>query len=108
MSSDNWSLGVLIYTLLEGANPFYFDGMDQTTLFNVVCKENPYPMTEGVSSQAKNLVHRLLEKEPSQRLGSFRPKDVTMHEWFSDLCFSDLRRKRVKAPWVPAPLTFEE
>jgi serine/threonine protein kinase len=108
LSSDYWSLGVLIYTLLEGANPFFFEGMDQKTLFHVICKDSYFPLSGRISTDARNLVDSLLEKDPSERLGSFGTEDILMHPWFSDLSMSKLRRKEVDAPWIPDSLALDD
>jgi serine/threonine protein kinase len=108
LSSDYWSLRVLIYTLLEGANPFFFKGMDQNTPFHVVCKDSYYPLSERILTDARNLVDRLLEKYPSsKRLGSFRTKDILMHLWFSSLSMSKLCQKEVDALWIPDALALD-
>jgi hypothetical protein len=95
--------------LLEGANPFFYKGMDQKTLFPMVCKDSYYPLSERNLTDARNLVDRLLEKEdPSKHLGSFHTKDILMHPWFSDnLSMWKLRKKEVDAPWIPDALALD-
>jgi serine/threonine protein kinase len=103
-SADNWSLGVLIYELLEGENPFYYHGMDQMALFEAICTEKYYPMAKEVSPEALELIDKLLRKNPNMRLGTFREKDILAHPWFSSLDVVKLRNKEVEAPWIPDPL----
>eukprot|EP00934_Nitzschia_sp_Nitz4_P009437 Nitzschia sp. Nitz4//scaffold22_size323478//102097//107031//NITZ4_000519-RA/size323478-processed-gene-0.454-mRNA-1//-1//CDS//3329542971//9427//frame0 len=107
-SADNWSLGVLIYELIDGANPFWEDGMDQQTLYELI-SEALYPpiARKKCSRHCHDLVGRLLEKDPSKRLGTFREKDILEHKWFRDFDIQDLREKNVKAPWVPDPICLE-
>lgn len=108
LSADNWSLGVLIYTLLEGANPFYFSGMDPRTLYHMIIKDNYYPLSKEASLDARSIVDGLLEKDPGKRLGAFRLKDVFSHPWFSDVNLKELRQKHVTAPWIPDAIKLEE
>ena len=107
LSADNWALGVLMYTLLEGANPFYFEGCDQATLYSEICSGKYYPMSERVSTEAKNIVDLLLVREPGSRLGAFRFKDIFKHPWLAPINLSELRRQKIKAPWVPDPIELE-
>lgn len=51
MSADNWSLGVLIYELIDGANPFWEDGMDQQTLYELIVYGLHPPISRKVSGE---------------------------------------------------------
>eukprot|EP00934_Nitzschia_sp_Nitz4_P005950 Nitzschia sp. Nitz4//scaffold21_size171442//80522//83295//NITZ4_002167-RA/size171442-processed-gene-0.161-mRNA-1//-1//CDS//3329542429//5940//frame0 len=110
-SSDHWALGVLIYEMVAGENPFYYDGMPQMELFECIVKEKYYPLPDEVSDQAFYVVDALLEKDPSQRLGSLagRGKDILAKDWFSELNLDSLRQRVHKAPFVPSkPSNLEE
>ncbi len=103
--ADNWSLGILIYEVVQGENPFYYEGLDQISLFHAICDEDYYPLPEDkISSDLEDLVDRLLEKNPSKRLGTFREKDIISHPWFADIDILKLRKKELEAPWVPDPV----
>lgn len=103
--ADNWSLGILIYEVVQGENPFYYEGLDQVSLFHAICEEDYYPLPEDkISGDLEDLVDRLLEKNPSKRLGTFREKDIITHPWFADIDLRKLRSKELKAPWVPDPI----
>jgi protein kinase A len=101
-SADHWSFGVLIYEMLIGLGPFYREGMDQMTLFQRIV-EVEYDEPEGVSALAKDIIGKLLQKEPLQRLGSLSggEEDILQHPWFSGLDLSVMRARQAKAPWVP-------
>lgn len=100
---DHWALGVMIYEMICGENPFYYDGMDNGTLYETIAKEDPYPLQGDVSSAAKALIDGLLEKDPAHRLGSLagRERDILTHEFFKGLNLTELKNKEFKAPWLP-------
>lgn len=105
ISADNWSLGILIYEVVQGENPFFYEGLDQVSLFHAICDEPYYPLPEDtMSEEIQDLMDRLLEKNPSKRLGTYREKDILAHPWFADIDIRRLRKKEVKAPWVPEPI----
>ena len=105
LSADNWSLGVLIYEMTEGENPFYYDGMDQMALFQAICQENYYALPDDTSKATRDLIDRLLQKDPTQRLGTMREQEILSHAYFSDVDFPSLRKKKVVAPWIPDPFS---
>ena len=107
--ADNWTIGVLIYELILGENPFYEPGVDQTILYDSICNKPPFfEDSDPISAEAKDLIFRLLEKDPNKRLGTFREKDILEDPWLSQYKVSKLRAKKVKAPWVPDPMEFED
>jgi serine/threonine protein kinase len=103
-AADNWSLGVLVFEMIDGDNPFWEEGMDNATLYDVICNSPYFPLPEHISEAAEHLISRLLEKNPSKRIGTFREKDILEHEWFARVDMEKLRTKQVKAPKLPDPI----
>jgi serine/threonine protein kinase len=102
-SVDHWALGVLIYEMVAGENPFFYDGMDQLVLFQSIVQERCFDLPEDVSKEAEDLIFALLEKDPTQRLGSLAGggKDIIKKDWFKPLDLAKLRQKKVEAPFKP-------
>ncbi len=84
--SDNWALGVLLYLLLSGRYPFRGKS-DQEIITKITkCKFDLYSKElRHVSAEAKNLIGRLLIKDPKERI---ELKDVLEHKWFK-MMFQD-------------------
>uniref|UniRef100_H3DJ05 Serine/threonine-protein kinase PLK4 n=1 Tax=Tetraodon nigroviridis TaxID=99883 RepID=H3DJ05_TETNG len=64
LESDVWSLGCMFYAFLMGRPPFDTDTVKHT-LSKVVLGE--YAMPTHVSVEAQDLIHQLLQKDPTQR-----------------------------------------
>uniref|UniRef100_A0A669QVW4 Serine/threonine-protein kinase PLK4 n=1 Tax=Phasianus colchicus TaxID=9054 RepID=A0A669QVW4_PHACC len=65
LESDVWSLGCMFYTLLIGKPPFDTDTV-KNTLNKVVLAD--YEMPAFLSREAQDLIHKLLRKNPADRL----------------------------------------
>ena len=66
---DLWSAGVILYILLCGFPPFYEEELP--ALFDSILHARydfPSPWWDNVSAEAKSLVKRLLELDPTKRL----------------------------------------
>ena len=92
--------------MIAGENPYYFDGMEQLGLFQAIAEEIYYALPEDKTSSSlvSDLLDRLLEKDPTQRLGMLNgggAQDILKHSWVAGLDAAILRHKNVKAPWIP-------
>ena len=107
---DYWALGVVIYEMVSGENPFFYDGMEQFALYQAITEEDPYEMSADVtaSDQVRELTDLLFLKDPKERLGSQGLHEILEHAWFQGMPpMSDIHAKRVD-PKVVSELIFEE
>jgi len=77
---DMWAVGVITYILLCGFEPFYDDRGDQA-MFQRILKcdyEFMSPWWDEVSVNAKDLVSKLIVKDPKKRLTA---KQALQHPW---------------------------
>ncbi|KAJ1405364.1 Serine/threonine-protein kinase, active site [Sesbania bispinosa] len=99
---DWWSFGIFIYELIYGRTPFAASS-NEATLRNILKKPLTFPTATPSSTlevHAQDLISGLLNKEPSQRLGSKRgAADVKKHPFFKELNLALIRMLR--PPEVP-------
>ena len=84
LNVDCWSLGVVIYSLLVGYQPFWSNDEDELSLKRNILNDQPIPFDEedwdGISIDAKNLITSLLKKDLNQRLAM---SQVKKHSWLT-------------------------
>jgi serine/threonine protein kinase len=109
--TDWWSFGILLYEMLYGNTPFF--NMDKNRMYDLISTGSiSYPKfiqiegeakqrTYKVSEDAKNLINKLLEKDPGQRLGRKGLTEIRKHPFFSGISFDDLKKKKAKVHFKP-------
>lgn len=101
MAVDWWGLGALGHDLLTGSPPF--TGNNKAKVQQKILKAKlqlPYYL----GPDAKDLLSRLLRKEPNKRLGSNMPKDLTTiktHRFFKHLDWKKLTNRELEPPIQP-------
>ncbi|CAK4660286.1 hypothetical protein LEN26_015907 [Aphanomyces euteiches] len=97
---DWYSVGALLFELLTGLPPYYTN--DKKQLFHNILRGN-LTIPEYISPQARDLIQRLLCKDPNQRLGSGPrgDKEIMEHPFFASIDWGKLYRKEIPAPFKP-------
>ncbi|KAK3393631.1 kinase-like domain-containing protein [Podospora didyma] len=98
---DWWSLGALGYDLMTGSPPFR-GGNHAKIQDNIVRQKLILPYF--LSADAKDLLTRLLRKEPQKRLGYNMPKDLATlkkHRFFRKIDWKKLAAREVEPPIQP-------
>jgi serine/threonine protein kinase len=98
---DWWSFGALGYDLMTGNPPFR--GQNHAKIQDNIVKQKlvlPY----FLSPDAKDLLTRLLRKDPNKRLGSQMPKDlqtIKKHRFFRKIDWKKLEARELEPPIQP-------
>ena len=78
---DNWSLGVIVFTILGGKNPFLEDTLHMTLQqIRQAYYTFDAPEWKGISTDGKKFVRGLLTADPEERLTS---EEALMHPWMT-------------------------
>ena len=111
--TDWWSFGILIYEMLYGFTPFF--NLDKDRMYDLIINgsisfpqyfnssnENGEKVIEyKVSDEAKNLINKLLEKDPGKRLGREGFEEIKKDPFFYGINFDGLKNKKHKALFIP-------
>jgi len=95
---DWWTLGCFLYEVVVGKSPFYSDRRENMPM-DIVEKTPEFPNT--MSRELKDLILKLLAKEPERRLGHKGAEEVKSHSFFKGIHWEDVLKKRLRPPFVP-------
>ncbi|KAA3457816.1 protein phosphatase 2C [Gossypium australe] len=97
LPADWWSLGVLIYFLLQGEMPFGSWRQSELDTFAKIAK-GQFTLSQNLSPEAVDLITKLLEVDENVRLGSHGSDSVKNHPWFDGVDWKGIRDQSVPVP----------
>nr|AML77551.1 putative LOV domain-containing protein [Oenothera gaura] len=99
---DWWALGILLYEMLYGYTPFR-GKTRQKTFANILHKDLKFPASKAASLHVKQLMFRLLHRDPKSRLGSRGgADDIKRHPFFRGINWALVRT--MELPELDAPV----
>ncbi|XP_076902148.1 serine/threonine-protein kinase D6PKL1-like [Bidens hawaiensis] len=103
---DWWTLGIFVYELFYGVTPFR--GSDnEFTLTSILAGGLHFPKEPVSSAAMKDLITKLLIKDPAKRIGSMKGAPSIKHQPFFDGVNWTLLRG-ASPPYVPKPVSFQD
>jgi len=86
--------------MLAGKPPFY--SKNRRELFSLIT-DKPLVLKKEFSSEASDIISKLLERDPKKRLGSGSSgtDNIKRHPFFESIDWEALMRKELPAPFVP-------
>ncbi|KAJ3077402.1 camp-dependent protein kinase catalytic subunit [Podochytrium sp. JEL0797] len=97
---DWWSFGVLIFELVSGKTPFGDDSSEQIYENITEMKIKWHPMIKGT---CKDIIKRLLEPDPSKRLGTLGDGDeIRAQPFYAKVNWQKVEERKTTPPFLPA------
>ena len=95
---DWWSLGCLMYEMLNGKPLFNFSGKLKISEY-----KKKIILPNNFSKEAKDLIIKLLDLDPKTRLGAGKNgfENLKNHKYFEDIDWDDLENKKITPPFIP-------
>eukprot|EP01083_Nonionella_stella_P284345 967955_1 len=103
---DWWCLGVLLYELTVGIPPFYSQKISE--MYRKI-QEDPLIFPPHLSNACKDLISKLLVKDPNERLGVTGGfEDIMRHSFFGNVDWNKLYEKNIDLPYKPLVKTVDQ
>lgn len=97
---DWWTLGVLLYEMLTGLPPFYDENTNE--MYHKILQEPlTFPGSDVVPGAARDLLTRLLDRDPQRRLGANGAAEIKAHHFFANIDWRKLLQRKYEPSFRP-------
>merc|ERR1712142_688806 len=80
-NSDMWSVAVIMYILLSGVSPYFYEDEAKVTLHVEKVKYEFCPEFDSISNTAKDFIKKIFKRGPEMRMSA---ATALAHEWLSE------------------------
>lgn len=93
---DWWSLGIIIYRMLTSKLPY--PSNNNREIMKWIRYNDIYPLPDKCSDDAKDLIWRILQRNPEDRLGANGADEIKRHKFFKNIDWEKLSKRQVDSP----------
>ena len=101
--ADFFAIGVIGYELMLGHRPY--SGNNRKQIKNAILSHQALikfnKMRKGWSENSRDFINKLIQRRPIKRLGYSGIKELKNHIWFKGINWDLLKKKKIKAPYIP-------
>ncbi len=94
---DWFSFGVLMFEMLCGFHPF----KQKKGKFNPQIYKMKIIIPENIGKNARDLIEKLLNSNPRERIGYNSSEEIMKHDFFKDIDFDKVLQREYKPPFIP-------
>lgn len=98
--ADWWSFGILLYEMMVGIPPFYNQNI-QLMYELIQHGDLRFPQRNPLSREAQDIITKLLERDPTRRLGARGFDEIKSHAFFEGINWALLEQKKLPTPFQP-------
>ena len=100
LGADWWALGILLYEMICGVDPFA-DDSPMKIYENIL--EGKIKFTSDFDDNSKSLIKHLVERDISKRYGNLKNgvEDIKNHEFFKSMNWDKLLKQEINAEFIP-------